>query len=357
MASGPLSQTQLRGRPAYYEHHQLALRPTAQAESFKRLDLLLLLPERDFRGSVVLFLNKCGNHTLLPDPEIPIGPAPRTAACRTAGRAWRASFWGVKTALESGLGLLSVHESQIAPDEVQAYHKALNSWPEELLQPSSPPGLLSLWSWGLSAVYDYAYSDLHGVIQHAEQLGVFGHSRRGKTALLTAALDRRVDFVLAHQSGTLGAVDVQDRPAESLASITRSFPHWFTAYAARYAGQPEQLPVEAGSLLKLIAPRPVLLSDGDFDFWASPREAHRNLERALPFYKLYASQDPSLNWKAQSWQRGEAEWWRRTADVKPLPVGHLHLATWHTMSRAYWPPMAEFVRAQWEPYQWGSSGS
>ena len=50
-------------------------------------------------------------------------------------------------------------------------------------------------------------------------IAVFGHSRRGKTALWTGALDDRVDFVWAHQSGTAGATLSRSYNGESVAAI------------------------------------------------------------------------------------------------------------------------------------------
>lgn len=352
LASGQLSQTRVagerdQGRPAYYEHHRLLLKTSETAPAFKQLDLLVVLPTPDFAGITVMFLNKCGNHTLLPDPELQLNPAPLTPACQGSGRGWRKDFWALETALEKGLGVITWHESQIAPDFPAGYQAALQQWPAASLHPGSEPGLLSLWSWGLSAVLDYFKSqERFGV------LGLMGHSRRGKTALLTAALDPQVDFVLAHQSGTLGAVAVQDHPAESLDSITRSFPHWFTPYASRYAGQAQALPVPPGALLQLQAPRPVLLSDGDFDFWASPAEAHRNLERSLGVYQLYLT--PFLaQWETPPplWTLRQLDRWGSAREIEQdrrgLPLGHFHLPTWHSMNADYWKAMAAFLHAQY----------
>jgi len=71
-------------------------------------------------------------------------------------------------------------------------------------QPRNPDdwGALSAWAWGLSRAMDYFETDKS---VDATQMGLEGHSRYGKTALLAAALDPRWAIVFPSCSGELGA--------------------------------------------------------------------------------------------------------------------------------------------------------
>ena len=71
----------------------------------------------------------------------------------------------------------------------------------------------------------------------------YGHSRFGKTALIAAAYDARIDSVIAHQSGTGGAsLLLKDKYGESIAQITQSYPHWFALRNLPSYGEETQAP-------------------------------------------------------------------------------------------------------------------
>jgi hypothetical protein len=129
----------------------------------------------------------------------------------------------------------------------------------------STPGLLSVWAWAQSQVLSYAISQR---LVNPNSIGILGHSRRGKTALLASALDSRWAFVIAHQSGTFGAASPTRMVLESPESITRNFPHWFTPSLSRVKSN--ELNFDQSELIGLISPRAVLISEGHRDLWASP---------------------------------------------------------------------------------------
>ena len=59
-------------------------------------------------------------------------------------------------------------------------------------------GKIGLWAWAASRVMDYAVTLPQ--IDH-ERVGIVGHSRLGKTALLAGALDERIFCTFANDSG------------------------------------------------------------------------------------------------------------------------------------------------------------
>ena len=116
----------------------------------------------------------------------------------------------------------------------------------------------------------------------------WGHSRYAKAALVAAAFDPRIAGVIAHQSGTGGASLNYKKPGESVARITRSYPHWFARSYAAYTDEARP-DVDQHQLLALIAPRPVLLGNARRDVWSDPNGAFRAAMGADPVYRLYGA--------------------------------------------------------------------
>ncbi len=142
-------------------------------------------------------------------------------------------------------------------------------------QPRQPGdwGTLRAWSWGASRFLDYLESD---PTVDARQVGLMGHSRFGKTALVAMAYDRRFAIVYSSSSGEGGAKLYRHdfgEPIENAASATEY--HWFDGNFLRYAGPltPADLPVDNHELIALCAPRPVFIGAGASigDGYADPR--------------------------------------------------------------------------------------
>lgn len=147
-------------------------------------------------------------------------------------------------------------------------------------------GALSAWAWGLSRAMDYFETDPS---VDARQMGVEGHSRYGKTALLAAALDPRWAIVFASCSGELGAKPSRRNWGETVDNVASS--HWVAPNFRKYAGHWNDLPVDAHELIALVAPRPVFLNGGTGDQWADPHGAFLAAVAAGPVYRLLGKRD------------------------------------------------------------------
>lgn len=147
-------------------------------------------------------------------------------------------------------------------------------------------GALAAWAWGASRAVDYFETDKS---VDAKRLGVEGHSRYGKAALLAAALDGRWAIVYPSCSGEGGAKPSRRNWGETTDNIAGS--HWMAGNFRKYAGHWDDLPVDSNELIALVAPRPVFLNGGTQDQWADPHGAFLAAVAAGPVYRLLGKRD------------------------------------------------------------------
>ena len=136
-------------------------------------------------------------------------------------------------------------------------------------------GTLRAWAWGTSRVLDYLETDKS---VDAKQVGIEGHSRFGKTALVAMACDPRF-------------------------AVLYSLYHWFGGNFLKYAGPltAADLPVDNHELIALCAPRPVFIGAGASvgdgyanpagDAWADARGMFLAEVGAGPVYRLLGKKD------------------------------------------------------------------
>lgn len=150
-------------------------------------------------------------------------------------------------------------------------------------------GALAAWSWGLSRVIDYFETDRD---VDSRRLGIEGHSRWGKEALLAAALDSRWAIVYSSCSGEGGAKLHRHDLGESVDNVCGpSEYHWMAGNFLGYAGHWDRLPVDQHELIALIAPRPVFIGCGTQDLWADPVGEFKACVAAGPVYRLVGARD------------------------------------------------------------------
>jgi hypothetical protein len=220
----------------------------------KRLHVAVFSPAGATRVPAVLGPNRCGNETLVFDERVRRTTAWLGEKCEDAERGDDNDKWPVARIVESGLAVVTFHQSEMSPDDVDA----------------SDGEALSAWAKGSSLAID-ALERVETPVD-PRRVAVFGHSRRAKAALLAGARDERIAAVVVHQSGTLGSSILRNGLGESLLLITGVFPHWFTPELFGFAdGNEDKLPFDQHWLLALCAPRPVLLVDGADDDWADPQ--------------------------------------------------------------------------------------
>ena len=151
-------------------------------------------------------------------------------------------------------------------------------------------GALRAWAWGASRVLDYLET-LPAI--NAHQVGIAGHSRFGKTALVAMAYDRRFAIAYINSSGEGGAKLYRHVYGEEISNLTGlSEYHWFDGEFLKYGGplNAGNLPVDANELIALCAPRPVFIGAGnpthEGDGWADPAGEFLAEAGASPVYEL-----------------------------------------------------------------------
>ena len=154
-------------------------------------------------------------------------------------------------------------------------------------------GSLRAWAWGASRALDYLETDK---AVNAKQVGITGHSRYGKAALVTMAYDQRFAIGYISSSGAGGAALYRRHWGEMLENVAGAQEyHWMAGNFLKYAGplHPNDLPLDSHELIALCAPRPVFISGGatQGDGWVDAKGMFMAAAAAGPVYKLLGKKD------------------------------------------------------------------
>jgi hypothetical protein len=154
-------------------------------------------------------------------------------------------------------------------------------------------GALRAWAWGASRVLDYFETDKS---VDAKRVGIEGHSRYGKAALVAMAYDPRFAIAYISSSGESGAKVYRRHFGEEIGNIAATGEyHWMAGNFLKYDGplSEEDLPVDAHELIALCAPRPVFIGAGATagDGWVDAKGMFLAVVAAGPVYRLLGKKD------------------------------------------------------------------
>jgi hypothetical protein len=155
-------------------------------------------------------------------------------------------------------------------------------------------GALRAWAWGASRALDYFETDR---AVDAKQVGIEGHSRYGKAALVTMAYDPRFAIAYVSSSGEGGAKLHRRNWGELVENVAGTGEyHWMAGNFLKYAGPLtwNDLPVDSHELVALCAPRPVFISAGSAehgDGWVDAKGMFLAAAGAGPVYRLLGKKD------------------------------------------------------------------
>ena len=184
----------------------------------------------------------------------------------------RSEFWPAEEIVRRGYAAVTFYNGEVAPDDAKSgcregvfacfddpsVPRAANGW-----------GTLSAWAWGASRVMDWLET-LPEI--DARHVAVVGHSRGGKTALLTGVTDARFALSCSNDSGCSGAkLNRMTLPeSEPIGRIVEVFPHWFAPNYAKWSGRDSEVPYDQDLFVAQIAPRLVAIGSAIDDAWAGP---------------------------------------------------------------------------------------
>lgn len=287
-------------------------------------------PKGDGPFPVILMQTFCPRWGTLPDAAVNGAPTPlkKRGGIETYVFGRYICTPPIEAILDAGYAVATIFPSEFIPDD-----RAEGLFELRRLSPGHADdetrwGAIGAWGWAFSRMIDALEEDPR---LDKTAMIAFGHSRYGKSALVAAAFDPRIDGVIAHQSGTGGAALNRDKKGESIAKITKSYPHWF----ARSYREDEAAPYDQHMLLALIAPRPILLGNARRDVWSDPNGAFRAAMGADPVYQLYGGRGLDQGALKPYDPTSQIAFWIRPGT--------------HGVVKEDWPAFLEFLKAHFAP--------
>lgn len=197
---------------------------------------------------------------------------------------------------------------------------------------ASDCGKIVLWAWAASRCLDYAETEPRLDMKKA---AVCGHSRLGKTALVTGAFDHRFRFVHSNCSGCSGASIARNTTGEKLEDICRNFPYWFCENYKKYINNEENMPFDQHYLLASIAPNFVSVGSASEDSWSDPAGEQLSCFAASEAFEKEGLPGFLCNKKADT---GESFFGGS--------IGYFYRAGTHFFSRDDWHSIVSFIKSK-----------
>lgn len=151
---------------------------------------------------------------------------------------------------------------------------------------------MARWGWAGSRAVDYLYT-LSKV--NKGQIGITGHSRNGKQALMAAAFDERIGAVILSSGNTGESTPWRFTPDiytnETLEQITTNFPHWFHPRLRFFAGREHKLPIDQNSIMSMVAPRGLLIASAYSEGQGAPYGIEQGYRSVQSVYRLLGAEE------------------------------------------------------------------
>lgn len=201
----------------------------------------------------------------------------------------KSEFWPAEEIVERGYAALAFWNGDITPDRFHG--RTLGCYAafedvDRMYRGSDGWGVLSAWAWGASRVLDWIETEPR---LDAKHVGVVGHSRGGKTALVAGVMDARFAMACSNCSGCGGAkLNHMDLPkAEYFWHLARSRPFWFCPNWMEWVRRDQEMPFDQHEWVALMAPRLVCIASASKDDWAGQQAEFQTARLASPAWELY----------------------------------------------------------------------
>ena len=170
--------------------------------------------------------------------------------------------------IDRGFAVLTVFYKDVSSDDGDFTDGLAGKVYENGKRPPNGCGKIGLWAFAAMRLMDYAQTLPQ--LDH-DRITVIGHSRLGKTALLTGALDERFYCAISNDSGCSGAALARSNDGETVDKICNKFPFWFCESYDKYRGNEEEMPFDQHFLLAANHPHRVYVASAEGDLWACPK--------------------------------------------------------------------------------------
>ena len=232
--------------------------------------------------------------------------------------------------IDHGFAVLSFCYKDVTDDNGDFTDKLAGILYPECKRSPDAPGKIALWAWAAQRVMDWAETDER---LDKEISIVCGHSRLGKTALLTAATDERFGFAYSNDSGCSGAAITRGKIGETVRDICKKFPYWFCENYLQYIDNESSMPFDQHYLTACIAPRYLYIASAKEDTWADPDSEFLTCVATSPVYEALGKRgfvhDGHLPVTGDTYHEGAIGY-------------HLRAGT-HYFSREDWLKLIDFV--------------
>jgi hypothetical protein len=206
-----------------------------------------------------------------------------------------------KQLLDRGWGFVTVDVNAVQADNAAGLDKGIIG----LVNKGQPRklddwGVLRAWAWANSRALDYLQTDPD---VNGKAVGIMGHSRGGKAALVALVDDPRFAIGFISSSGAGGANLYRRNYGEALENVAapNEF-HWMAGNFLKYAAvgaTPNDMPVDSHEFIALAAPRPVFIGGGGYvdqpacaipgDAWQDARGMFIAAAAASPAWGFYGT--------------------------------------------------------------------
>ena len=202
-------------------------------------------------------------------------------------RVKKSEFWPAEELVDRGYAALAFWNGDVTPDMRWDFdHGVFGVFQRPQDRDAESWGVLSAWAWGASRVMDWIETE---PTLDAKHVGVVGHSRGGKTALLAGVTDERFAMVCSNCSGCSGAkLNHIDLPkSEHINVICDVLGFWFCGNYAKYKFRDEEMDFDQHQWLALVAPRLLAVASATEDAWAGQEGEFHAARLASPAWELY----------------------------------------------------------------------
>ena len=305
--------------------------------STAQFDMAVILPKSDSPVPIVSMQTFCPTNSTLPKLGIQSNSG---SMCEGDGFGANLMLYvfgrhistpPIEDILARGYAIAAMYPSGIIPDHPQAGRAAVTRlFGESSLGPNHNTAVIGGWAYIWTAAAEAMANDPD---IDSTRIATFGHSRYGKSALLTGVWSDHISAIISHQSGTGGASLSRGKKGESVTQIMRGYPHWFAPAYAKYDTN-AALDVEQHHLLALLAPRPILIGNARRDVWSDPEGAFHAARAADKIYELYGKDGLTVEKLNKFDPKAELSFWLRRGT--------------HGIVKEDWPAFLDFLDAHFK---------